>query len=89
MRFVTVSKKDIEEGTRSHAHFCPIAIAIKRTFGLECGDTAALGDRIRVVNKFYSCSQGLVDFVENFDAGDKVKPFRLKLDDEKFKATKA
>jgi hypothetical protein len=83
---VSVTKKDIEQGKRESAVFCPIALAIKRRFP----DARLYGvtTTFLSIEPLYDKSQNscvtplpkkVKNFIKRFDGGQEVKPIRFKL----------
>jgi len=76
---IKVTKEDITKGVEKGTTTCPIALAVKRispfvlryVLGIDIWDTE--GNR-------YSMPLKAQNFIINFDAGEKVKPFNFKLE---------
>lgn len=69
-----VTKRDIREGSRMSAWYCPVARAIRRTTGIE---RVSVGVHVvSIGQKTYALTENASKFVKRFDNGRRVKPFR-------------
>jgi len=75
---VRVTRKDIREGQPDDPNYCPIALALQRATGVE--DVEVESSSIRVDGfKELTTPRHIEDFVEDFDGGGNVKPFRFRI----------
>ena len=68
---IKVTAKDIESGKREQSGFCPVALALRRTFreARVWKDELWLGS-----NRSIPTPRAAASFIERFDDGKKVKP---------------
>lgn len=73
---VTVTKEDIRRGIREDPESCPIARAVRRATGRRfvAVDEAITFDSTREV---YNLTPQADQFINDFDRGDNVKPFKF------------
>lgn len=78
---VSVTQKDIDEGTKRNCRKCPIAKALQRIIPNK--DIIVEGSIIWIDNKVFLAPTKADAFVKAFDKGEKVKPisFVLKKDE--------
>lgn len=79
---ISVTKEDIKKGNQGHCRDCPIALAASRAFGVDVlvrsryvAVDAVPGGR----NAIYSLPENARNFINNFDNGRPVRPFRFEL----------
>ena len=73
---ISVSKKNIKEGRRKKPYACPIALACKDA-GLY---DPSVGDYYMVLTgKIVDTPNTVHRFIQNFDAGKPVKPFKFRI----------
>jgi len=79
---IEVTRDDIRRGHPEDDCRCPVSLAIRRAVGLD----TSVGDGVIVVDyatpwqiEIWSPEE-VIQFVEDFDAGRKVKPFAFELD---------
>lgn len=76
---IEVTQKDIDKGGRCAATRCPITLAAKRLFGDKCITTCKEEIHIFAYEILkYSMTKESSQFVESFDRGHKVIPFKFK-----------
>ncbi len=75
---ISVTKTDIKKGLPGRQCVCPIALAImrksKQTF------VNVHSEQVRFQGNFIDLPKPAVEFISNFDADLKVRPFKFKLD---------
>lgn len=81
---LNITSKDIKNGVRGEGDSCPIArAALKAGFtGVNVDDTLAfdIKDPVYGTDEVYlSLPKKALKFIENFDEGKTVKPFKLRL----------
>lgn len=74
---INVTQRDIEKGLREDPNSCPVARAIKRR-GFE--DVSVKTQVIWIGCRKYNPPEIVEDFIERFDKGDTVQPFKFELD---------
>lgn len=85
---INVTAKDIKEGVRRSSKCCPVARATLRCFSevrldinVYCGKIEIARDNyISLTKKGFNIIPKIEKFVDDFDEGRPVKPFRLYLD---------
>lgn len=76
---VQVTQKHIEKGARNNSGKCPIALALRSIGATRVGVGGALC-RFRIEgakHELVRLPKKARDFVENFDDGNPVRPFRF------------
>ena len=73
---ITVTKKDIELGKKFCPFSCPIARAINRKNNFHAVEVSG---HIFFKNQIIIPSKKVINFIFNFDKGNKVKPFSFNL----------
>ena len=77
---VQVTMNDIKNGLRGNNTYCPIARAIRRVANKR---RVVLGCKLAIVgNKSYILPHAARIFIELFDFGHNVSPFRFTLKDQ-------
>ena len=87
---IQVTKEDIEKGERGSCEWCPVALAIQRTYDLKNGkdkmvtvDEDGVGIWQDSVEKHYRLPLIARDFIHDFDNSDikseQLKPFSFKI----------
>ena len=73
---VNVTRADINKGCPESVHFCPIARAVRRKGykRVSVGNTICIGQYGHGLREF-DLPYTAMNFVDNFDAGEVVKPF--------------
>jgi len=75
-KFIRVTRKDIENGQRRAASYCPIALAAKRV--TRCpGSEIIVGTDIRTAGHTYKTPKAACKFITAFDSGEPVEPFEF------------
>ena len=72
---IQVTKEDIKKGERGSCEWCPVALAIQRTYDLKNGKDKMVvvdGDRVGIWDKnngeqHYQLPQSARDFIHSFD----------------------
>lgn len=74
---ICVTQEDIDNGNQGDAHFCPIALAIRRQYDLPpTREAVAVGDYfVDFPQHIYVLPPEAQDFVMLFDEGERSKPF--------------
>ena len=81
-----ITQEDIDNGIKTSASKCPVALAVERT--IESEDyymIAVTGTRVKVyesmsrLKELYGLDEDGVDFILNFDKGKTVKPCEINL----------
>jgi hypothetical protein len=87
-RKISVTQEDIDRGVRSHAGWCPIARAIKRTLFGKPGAPLIPDADVKVGHYAVDIQDGraylpqeAVEFIQDFDVDRPVKPFEFDLVD--------
>ena len=75
---IQMIQRDIDNGEPGVCSSCPIALAIKRTFGLQ--NNVEVSDFIWVQNRVYRITEKIFRFIERFDneSGNKKLPKPIK-----------
>ena len=90
---IQVTKEDIEKGERGSCEWCPVALAIQRTYNLKNdgdekmisvdADCVEIWTQQDIVEKQYQLPQIARDFIHDFDNSDikneQLKPFLFKI----------
>jgi hypothetical protein len=79
MRKITVTARDIENGSRSDSGRCPIARAIKRVYrhrSVQVDEVYAFW-YVRGLKHIIKLPQKVQRFIARFDAGELVKPIKF------------
>jgi predicted HD phosphohydrolase len=71
--------KNFHKVERKRCEFCPVAIALARTFGQK---SIAETYRLHVGGVVYRCPEVVSDWMYDFDNGMDVQPFSFELDNE-------
>lgn len=74
---IVVTREDIQDGNPD-AFNCPVALAVRRTFGLPYGDVE-VNDVIAAGNQEYETPCEVIEFICQFDEGQPVEPFEFDL----------
>jgi hypothetical protein len=81
---VDVTQADIEAGETGDCSNCPVALAVRRAAvaaGLPDADWVEVCfPRIKIGHVAFSFPRGIGQFVDDFDAGESVRPFSFDLD---------
>ena len=74
-------QRDIDNGEPGVCSSCPIALAVKRTFGLQ--NNVEVSDFIWVQNRVYRITEKIFRFMERFDGNHNYnklpKPIKFRL----------
>lgn len=78
-----ITRKDIQSGIRKNYYYCPVNIAAERHFNTKCATT---GGFITVTEKndnvkYFLINEEHTEMIENYDKGQKMVPFRIKLEE--------
>ena len=83
---IQVTKEDIEKGEKGSCEWCPVALAIQRTYGkdkLVTVDVDSMGIWLDNREQHYQLPQIARDFIDDFDNDRKVaegfRPFSFKI----------
>lgn len=74
---IIVNKTDIRKGVRNCNDSCPIALALMRTLGTKKVQVNQAD--VRFGKTLIYLSDEVIDFINAFDEGEKVKPFEFEL----------
>jgi len=86
---INVTQEDIDKGVTGDCALCPLAKAIHRYFpnipyGLKVNDGVRVHfDRISIDFKLYKVTKNCQRFIDNFDNGNLVHPFKFNLMEQK------
>lgn len=78
---IEVTQDDINNGQRSRCRFCPVALAIQRTFPdqlVTVGNEAA-----EIGMCFITFPTNASEFISAFDKGLKVQPFTFEINERR------
>lgn len=75
--FIDVIGADIKKGKKNEREECPIALAVKRL--LPWNEVAVNEDTLEIDTMSFGLPKDAEKFVEKFDAGEKVKPFKFSI----------
>lgn len=83
---IKVTQEDIDGGITDDMRLCPIALAVRRITKEDLVEvdenTIYIETIIGRSPKLYKTSKTAKKFIQDFDAGEKVKPFSFKLSKE-------
>lgn len=80
-KLIKVTKNDIKNGKLGDCYFCPIALALKRTYPKTAISVDA--EIVSVKGGAYLTNNYICDFICDFDSDvqDALKPFSFRLSD--------
>lgn len=81
---IEVTKKDIKGGKRGDGYSCPIALAVRRTLGINIISVDNISVDFPFEGKGFSAEipTKVQRFIDSFDDGQDVKPFSFILKGE-------
>jgi hypothetical protein len=74
--FINVTKEDIEDGRQGDGFYCPVALAIKRTTGINIGVGTSL---ITIKNRTIKLPKMVQSKIYLFDKKGTIRPFKFNL----------
>lgn len=75
---VEVTKADIQEGARWESWYCPVALALRRTF--ETRAVSASLAFLRIWDRLVDTPERVSCFIRDFDGSKPVEPFQFTLE---------
>jgi hypothetical protein len=75
---INVTQEDIDNGNNADACACPVALALRRSFKVD--DIWVQPYEMSANGHVYMNPSKVRDFINNFDRGMKVKPFKFELE---------
>ena len=80
-KLINITQNDIKEGVQSSPTMCPIARAVRRA--LKPNDIYVDSMNVIIGRKVFLLPHAVTNFIQGYDIGLRVQPFKFTLDSER------